>query len=81
MTIRQLTNSPFGLRAVQRAARPQIPDVRRLASTHPVRLSRGHSPRRNLIHTIPKPRKLEGIGTVNRIGYLWDTVLQEVKRA
>ena len=84
MTIRQATNSDFKARAEQKAAGPAAspghpspgpgtpgPSISRV--THPTE----EPPSARL----PNSWTLRGIGMNNRIGYLWDTVLQEVKRA
>ena len=87
MTIQQATNSAFEARAEQKAAgqaRPQVPDGRPSPGpgTPGPSISRvTHPTEEPPSARLPNSWTLRGIGMNNRIGYLWDTVLQEVKRA
>ena len=83
MTIRQATNSDFKARAEQKAAGPAAspghPSPGPGTPGSPTLES--PTPRSPPFVRLPNSWTLRGIGLNNRIGYLWDTVLQEVKRA
>ena len=83
MTIQQATNSAFKVRAEQKTAGPTVgprgpsPGPGTPGSPTP----ESPAPRRPPSVRLPNSWTLRGIGLDDRIGYLWDTVLQEVKRA
>jgi len=83
VTIRQATNSDFKARAEQKAARPAAspghPSPGPGTPGSPTLES--PTPRSPPSVRLPNSWTLRGIGLDDRIGYLWDTVLQEVKRA